>query len=1324
MKQHRKLKIGNPKSQKAFALVVILAFVVLLTVLVLAYFSYSALQRQISAASSNQATVDIFAQGAINTIVSDFKQEIFDGSTNFTYGTNTISIPLAPANAAPVPVGTSTNLPNLLKRSAGGLPFSPARAARASTVSSTNASQNGRSISAARWNAALLLPKANPSPTNTTDLTPANFTAPDWIFVNRGGGNPTAWDPNLRTTAATNANTVIGRFAYTIYDEGGLLDVNVAGSPPGITNTITSYKSARAFVDLSQVGLNTNTVSAIVGWRNTASAQPGGNFPDYTFDAVSRTNFLNTLTNSSGFLRTSNTTTNPATGESDRLFISRQQLIQFFSTLADLGLQTKADLQNALQYLGTFSRGLEQPSYSPNPDRPMVVPGTIPSAGSPGGYLGNNRYEGNDDLVNLGVGGFLKVRVLNSFTRVDGTQAVVGEPLVKRKFALSRLQALTTSATASKSNSDPIYQKFGLYRNSASGPWIYDHGGSGRILYLSEVAALEREPDFLELLKAAIHAGSLGKAAPSTQGGNFQFGMDTSGDLQILQIAANLIDQQKTDNYPTRIEWVDSSSATRTVYGVQDLPYFYRWHYFSVTTRLPSPLLTRADKLPTWSIGPARNVTVDHALESATGPDDPGSASYMIIPQIWNPHDANTRSATDGGPTMFRIVAESNDPTGYGVWQIAAQASDGNGNYDGVTLSGTGPESFSITPPIGTYRSFNAANNSAIQFSDSSGGRAFREPTLLWRNGFPAGVSLDFPNNVKKTEDASLTGNTYYGILVGDVPVSWNTVVNGASAILQTSTIRRAPTISGVSANANGNITFRMQYLDASNNWVTYQDAYASSNLTDIPGHTLFVNAAEYNASSGTYYNRFYNPLMIGINASGPQLTAPRGGPYDPRSGRFSTCISGSFDQDDATQASPTLEITTRTSTGNPTSAQNQAVGSSNFVLMRTQRPAASRGQKNNYKLPCSEFGNGASARMGWYSSINWQASGGTTGNSYFFDGLLSQNTPDVKVVGRDNVTPMSIYYEDADGVCRRAAGAYVPVSGNPSGKLTNTGTTVGLPMATSGNTFGGGIVSPSSQSQSRPTLLHRPFKTVGEMSYAFRDIPWKNIDFFTPESGDSALLDVFCINEPPSDALVAGKVNLNTRQIPVIQAILNGAYRDELGTVSPLVIQEAQTLAGILVGITSGNQPWQGPLSNVADLVGRYISPDPGAVSDPSVYQYTSPGTSFGGSVRFTYAGFSAALSGSAAAQDGSDVWTTSPSSSRNIQRFRETPIRALAACGQTRVWNLLIDVVAQSGRFPAAASGLEQFIVEGEQRLWVHLAIDRLTGQVVDRQIEIVSE
>src|SRR6266566_2633448 len=51
--------------------------------------------------------------------------------------------------------------------------------------------------------------------------------------------------------------------------------------------------------------------------------------------------------------------------------------------------------------------------------------------------------------------------------------------------------------------------------------------------------------------------------------------------------------------------------------------------------------------------------------------------------------------------------------------------------------------------------------------------------------------------------------------------------------------------------------------------------------------------------------------------------------------------------------------------------------------------------------------------------------------------------------------------------------------------------------------------------------------------------------------------------------------------------------------------------------------------------------------------------------------------------------------------------------------------DVVAQSGHFKLNASNLQNdFIVEGEQHYWVHVAIDRFTGQVIDKQIEVVNE
>jgi len=71
-----------------------------------------------------------------------------------------------------------------------------------------------------------------------------------------------------------------------------------------------------------------------------------------------------------------------------------------------------------------------------------------------------------------------------------------------------------------------------------------------------------------------------------------------------------------------------------------------------------------------------------------------------------------------------------------------------------------------------------------------------------------------------------------------------------------------------------------------------------------------------------------------------------------------------------------------------------------------------------------------------------------------------------------------------------------------------------------------------------------------------------------------------------------------------------------------------------------------------------------------------------------------------------------------------REVVPRAISSVSQTRVWNLLIDVVAQSGRYPPGETDPKKFIVEGEQHYWVHVAIDRFTGQVIDRQVEVVKE
>ncbi len=199
-----------------------------------------------------------------------------------------------------------------------------------------------------------------------------------------------------------------------------------------------------------------------------------------------------------------------------------------------------------------------------------------------------------------------------------------------------------------------------------------------------------------------------------------------------------------------------------------------------------------------------------------------------------------------------------------------------------------------------------------------------------------------------------------------------------------------------------------------------------------------------------------------------------------------------------------------------------------------------------------------------------------------------------------------SNYFADPDGVVRRGMGGYV----GPTESRTNT-SSIGLPMAALSTPPG--PVSTPPNPNNRPYILNRPFRSVAELGYVFSGTPWRNLDMSTPESGATALLDVFCISDTPDpNALVAGKVNLNTRQAPVLQALLSGsagagsAYKDETnpgitGTTTELSSTEIAAIAQTLVARTTSTATGQGPLENIAELVGKYNAK--ATTSGPSPY-------------------------------------------------------------------------------------------------------------------------
>ncbi len=82
---------------------------------------------------------------------------------------------------------------------------------------------------------------------------------------------------------------------------------------------------------------------------------------------------------------------------------------------------------------------------------------------------------------------------------------------------------------------------------------------------------------------------------------------------------------------------------------------------------------------------------------------------------------------------------------------------------------------------------------------------------------------------------------------------------------------------------------------------------------------------------------------------------------------------------------------------------------------------------------------------------------------------------------------------------------------------------------------------------------------------------------------------------------------------------------------------------------------------------------------------------------------------------------------SERSADETKQTIARALAETGQARTWNLMIDVIAQTGKYTPGTPDLTEptnFIVEGEKRYWLHIALDRDDGTVLGTQLEEVIE
>ena len=91
--------------RRGVALVIVLAFVVLVTGLILAFFSRAMVSRQVSNGSAGQTKADMLAGSATDIIVGDLKQEIVNGSIITTTSGVSIYTPSSAANMLPARSG-------------------------------------------------------------------------------------------------------------------------------------------------------------------------------------------------------------------------------------------------------------------------------------------------------------------------------------------------------------------------------------------------------------------------------------------------------------------------------------------------------------------------------------------------------------------------------------------------------------------------------------------------------------------------------------------------------------------------------------------------------------------------------------------------------------------------------------------------------------------------------------------------------------------------------------------------------------------------------------------------------------------------------------------------------------------------------------------------------------------------------------------------------------------------------------------------------------------------------------------------------------------
>lgn len=1221
--------------KSGMALIITLSLIVLVTVAAMAFFTRATSNTVVEASRAQRIMADQLFLTSRDYVNNRFLQEIGNNSTASTVSGAVVYQPTAPSNAVPqvlVSAGTTgTAFTNLVRQSV------PGADPNASSDNTATPSRSGRAIGATRWNAPMLTPGGG--------FTDANQT-PNWIYLCADG-------TVTKDVTGANASQIVGRFAYNAYNIGGLLDANVAGYPSVLTNAgassitnLAAIKGTLAGADLTRLGISGTTADTLITFRNPQASASAAAYTNYVLGAA-RTGFLSSLA------------TNLATGATtNNFFVTRQDLIRYASN-------NNPDLTNALPYLTHYSRELNAPSWTPTTNT------TISYAASADTTSSTNRNIPN-------------VRVTRAFTRLDGSTAQVGEPLIKSRFPLSRLCWLQDNTLTSGSfDSTPrltndlalingvranrgqpalttaalIQQTFGLVWNAGSYRWDYC-GATGSTLQtsiatLDAVAAAGREPNYFELLKAGILSSSVGLGVENS--GCTTAAVQRSSDFQILRIGACSIDQVKTDSYPTRIAYSSPINTTWVACGVQRLPYISRWTQVPIrnTAATDANTLTPLDyqfavvivpvlsnpfqgsdlqgtndnkliPLPPFSQRPNVRITIQGLVMTWDGGWNPGSSDNQVIsPTSLNLTVSGRDSNSSFGQDSYITTTDASGwvPSGPGPysgrgWEqfMAPNAANGNTWSEAyvqsanppVANTGRGlPVGFRLAPrdPFST----NATPNVVVWYGGDGAAPA---------NPFQLSMEFQAPN-----------GSWYPYSMAAGVEgdnLTWPAGLYAYCANLTGGNFGEGANWEGTANNTwnNNNKWVNMVPYSYAGNGGVWQGAVVNYAVSDFD----FVA----------------NFCQVIVKA-------------DPRSIRFNTVGSNNRNLQGLANGGRltrglwnTPQSAYRNDVANYTSVQKPPSMGSPPINRYLQAPAAADGG-----FAVNEQNPNAIYRSTPPTLRNLPFPPNST--TAFFPALLCRNTgANGASAGANGAVRAS--YTDPDGVQRVAdCGLYPDPLWN--GSVTSNGNPY-MPYVS--NTIIG-------NNPDRPVVLNRPFRSVSELGYVFRDQPFKTLDFFSRQSADAALLDLFCVNENIASPLRSGVVNLNGAKQPVLSALLSGIVTREQATPVTLLPATASNVAVSLVTTNSVT-----PMRTLADLA-SFIATQTNANAMNSCNK--------------------AAL---------------------------ESIARALADTTQTRTWNLLVDLVVQSGRF--LPNDPRTFIIQGETSAWNSVAIDRPLGKIVDQQLEYV--